>query len=499
MRERWRGGVLLCAAVPALAAGLLASPPAAAATPGQAATPPRTAAARPPACATAVAYSSGTATSTAVPLPAPASNAGGGRLAQPGLQVRLRPGTAGPPRLKASAWIVVDLGTGDVVAACNAHVPLAPASTLKVLTALALHSRIPATTRYTARPEDAAIDGTKVGLAPGSVYSVADLWHGLLMGSGNDTANALAALAGGTPAAAGLMNRAARSLGAHDTVAVNTSGLDAPGQVSSVYDLALFGRAALADPAIARLVRTTTYAFPAKGTALARGARRTYQIQNHNRLLQNYRGTTGIKNGYTSTAGASLVASATRGGRSYLVAMLRSDVNVWRMGASLFDWAFAQGGGAEPVGRLDSTPAPAAAPAVAPTTSPATPPTPSANDSASSSPVGRSVAPGAGNGAGSGSAGVPSLVTAPVRTTLATVPQDYRTLWLLALLALALTGGAMVRRLASAHAPAPRTAPARRPAAKRPAAKRPASSARPATGQRPAPRRSTSTPRKRSR
>ncbi len=431
-----------------------------------------------------------------MPLPAPASSAGGGRLAQPGLQVRLRPGTAGPPRLKASAWIVVDLGTGDVVAACNAHVPLAPASTLKVLTALALHSRIPATTRYTARPEDAAIDGTKVGLAPGSVYTVADLWHGLLMGSGNDTANALATLAGGTRAAAGLMNRAARSLGAHDTVAVNTSGLDAPGQVSSVYDLALFGRAALADPAIARLVRTTTYAFPAKGTALARGARRTYQIQNHNRLLQNYRGTTGIKNGYTSTAGASLVASATRGGRSYLVAMLRSDVNVWRMGASLFDWAFAQGGGAEPVGRLDSTPAPAGAPAVAPTTSTATSSAPSANGSASGPPGARN---GAGNGAGNGSAGVSSLVTAPVRTTLATVPQDHRTLWLLALLALALTGGAMVRRLASAHGPAPRTSPAKRPATKRPAANRPASSARPATGQRPAPRRSTSTPRKRTR
>jgi D-alanyl-D-alanine carboxypeptidase (penicillin-binding protein 5/6) len=421
-----------------------------------------------------------------VPLPPPASDAGGARLARPGLQVQLRPGTAGPPRLKASAWIVVDLNTGHVVAACNAHVPLAPASTLKVLTALALHPRIPASTRYTARPADAAIDGTKVGLSPGSVYRVGDLWHGLLMGSGNDTANALATLAGGTPAAAELLNRTARSLGARDTVAVNTSGLDAPGQVSSVYDLALFGRAALADPAIARLVRTTTYAFPSRGTALSRGARRTYQIQNHNRLLLNYPGTTGIKNGYTSTAGASLVASASRKGRSYLVAMLRSDVNVWGMGASLFDWAFAQGAGLEPVGRLDGTPAPA----TAPVTSTSAPTSPASGGAA---PYRSAASRGAAAGDGGPAAVVPSIVAAPVRTTLATVPQENRTLWLLALLAVALTGGAVVRRIATSRTPA-RTTTARRPPAKRPAAR-----SRPATAKRPPPRRPTSTPRKRQR
>ncbi len=226
----------------ALSAGVVAgtafAAPASAALPAKKAPPP-------PVCATAIAYSSGKATTAPVPLPAPASDAGGTRLAQPGLQVQLKPGAPAPPRLKASAWIVADLTTGDVIAACNAHVPLAPASTLKVLTALALHSRLDPQFRYVARPQDAAMDGTKVGLAPGSVYTVDNLWHGLLMGSGNDAANALAALAGGLPKATALMRSTARSLGARDTVVANTSGLDAPGQVSSVYDLALFGRALL--------------------------------------------------------------------------------------------------------------------------------------------------------------------------------------------------------------------------------------------------------------
>jgi D-alanyl-D-alanine carboxypeptidase (penicillin-binding protein 5/6) len=468
---RWRRGALALGAT-VLSAGVVGGvlAPASAALPTKKSPPP-------PACATAIAYSSGTATSTPVPLPAPASDAGGTRLAQRGLQVQLTPGTPAPPRLKASAWIVADLGTGDVLAACNAHVPLAPASALKVLTALALHPRIGRNARYVARPQDAAVDGTKVGLVPGSVYSADNLWHGLLMGSGNDAANALATLAGGTSAAAAAMTNTARSLGARDTVVANTSGLDAPRQVSSVYDLALFGRALLRDPALAGIVRTTTYPFPAAGRATGKGGgRKTYQIQNHNRLLLRYPGTTGIKNGYTSGAGASLVASATRGGHSYVVAMLRSDVNVWGMGAALFDWAFAQHGGAEPVGRLDGTPAPPGRAA------PASP----EHNSAATSPSRSQYQPLP--------AAIPPVVAGPVRDTLRTVPEGQRTGLLLAVLALAVAGGALVRRLALARSGQlprpgtkvkPRTPAKRSPATRaKPPAKRTSTAAR-----RPAPRR----------
>jgi D-alanyl-D-alanine carboxypeptidase (penicillin-binding protein 5/6) len=470
MKGQRRGGVVLCAAL----AGVLAAAPASAS--GSASAPLAAAPKKDPApvCATAVAYSTGKATTAPVPLPAPASDAGGTRLAQPGLQVQLRPGTGAPPRLRATGWIVADLATGDVIAACNAHVPLAPASTLKVLTALALHPRLDLRRRYVARPQDAAIDGTKVGLKPGSVYTVDSLWHGLLMGSGNDAASALAWLAGGLPKATALMTSTARSLGARDTVVGNTSGLDAPGQVSSVYDLALFGRALLRDPALAGIVRTATYAFPAAGTATSQGARKTYQIQNHNRLLLNYQGTTGIKNGYTSTAGASFVVSATRGGRSYVVAMLRSDVNVWSMGAALLDWAFAQKGGAQPVGRLDGTPAPAAS---TPTPSAATPATPSPTSRNRYAPV---------------PAAVPPVVATPVRSTLAAVP-DHRTVWLLAALGLALAGGAVVRRIAAA-----RSQPAPKGKGRTPPKRRPATTAKPAS-KRPTPRRSTATTRRRPR
>ena len=377
----------------------------------------------------------GTATSKPSPLPAPASDAGGAALAQPGVQVLLPANVPRPPALRATAWLVADLSTGAVLASCNAHVPLAPASTLKILTAVTLHPRISPATRYVARPPDAAVDGTKVGLSPGSVYTVDDLWHGLLMGSGNDAANAIATLAGGTPAAAEEMTRTARSLGAMDTVVRNTSGLDAPGQVSSAYDLAVIGRALLRDPALAALVRTKTYAFPAGGTALSRGARRTYQIQNHDLLLFHYAGATGIKNGYTRAAGASFVGSATRGGHSYVAAVLRADNDSWRMAAQLLDWAFAQGSRAAPVGVLGQLRVAGTAGAGAP-------------GAPGTTATGAGTSGAADGGSAATGTRVPAAVAAPVRATMQAVPSGTRPVWLLAALVVAVAGGAVVRRLA---------------------------------------------------
>ncbi len=332
---------------PAVASGTTAAPAPPLTTPTGSPVSP----ARPPACANAIQVVTGSVTSPPTPIPRPSSAVGGARLSAPGVQVEVPAGAPTPPVLPAAAWIVADLGTGRVLAACNAHVPFMPASSLKVLTALALERAVDPKATYVALPVDAAVDGTKVGLSPGSTYTGDDLFHGLLMASGNDAAHALADLAGGPAASTRLMAAQARRLGAFDTVPVNPSGLDAPGQVSSVYDLALLGRAALARPYLARLMKTRTYSFPAKG--IGNGpARKRYQIQNHNRLLGSYPGTTGVKNGFTRQAGGSFIGSASRGGRSYLVAVLRADGRTVDMARLLLDWAFTTGATVSAVGLL---------------------------------------------------------------------------------------------------------------------------------------------------
>ena len=303
----------------------------------------------PSACADTISTVTGTVTSPPAPLPVPTSSVGGARLSVPGLQLDLARPAARPPALRATAWLVADLDTADVLASCNAHVPLAPASTLKILTSLALAHRLDWRARYTGRPADATTDGSKVGIVPGSTYSVADLFHGLMLSSGNDAATALATLSGGMAATTALMNTEARRLGGFDTSAVNDSGLDAPGQITSAYDLALFGQAALADPLVSALVSTQTYQFPGAGD---RQPRPSFQIQNHNALLRTYPGATGVKNGYTTAAGGSYVGSAGRGGHRYLVSVLRAEGGTWHLAKELLDWAFTAGPAARPVGRL---------------------------------------------------------------------------------------------------------------------------------------------------
>jgi D-alanyl-D-alanine carboxypeptidase (penicillin-binding protein 5/6) len=261
-------------------------------------------------------------------------------------------GAPAPPQIPAGAWLVADLDSGEVLAANNATAQLAPASTLKILTAVALAPGLDRTTQYTAVHEDAAIDGSKVGLDPGSVYTVDDLLHALMLGSGNEAAYALGNLAGGQVAAVAKMQAEAERMGAGSTVVRNTSGLDAPGQVSTARDLALMARALLDDPELAEVAATRHYQFPGKGTAVGPG-RPHFQIANHNKLLANYAGALGVKNGYTVAARGSFVGAAERDGHRYVVTLLKSEAPTWKHTAALLDWAFANGSQVQPVGSLE--------------------------------------------------------------------------------------------------------------------------------------------------
>ncbi|MGH8773964.1 MAG: serine hydrolase [Jiangellaceae bacterium] len=252
------------------------------------------------------------------------------------------------PVVDATTWLVADLGSGDVIAALGAHRQLPPASTIKLLTALAVLPAIDPRERYTATDLDTRTGGSRVGLVPGEEYSIGDLEHGMLLASGNDAAHALAMLVGGEGHATRLMNDEAERLGAFDTTAKTPHGLDVPGQATSVYDLALIARAVLADDKLATLVRTPKYDFP----GLAGG---TFQIQNHNRLLGSYRGAVGLKTGYTSLAGHTLVAAAERQGARLVAVVLGADGRAEPAAASLLDWGFTTREVVAPVGTLVTT------------------------------------------------------------------------------------------------------------------------------------------------
>ncbi len=156
----------------------------------------------------------------------------------------ITPGVAGPPDV-ATTWLVADLDSGAVLAAKAPHTKERPASTLKTLTADTLLPILNKKKVYTAIADDVRAEGTRVGIVEGGTYTVNDLFNALLLPSANDAAHALGQVAGGQDKTVALMKREAKHLQALDTTPVNTSGLDADGQYSSAYDLALFARAGM--------------------------------------------------------------------------------------------------------------------------------------------------------------------------------------------------------------------------------------------------------------
>jgi serine-type D-Ala-D-Ala carboxypeptidase (penicillin-binding protein 5/6) len=280
------------------------------------------------------------------PLPVPAKPMGGEALA--GCGVITAPGTPPLPNdISAEAWLVADLDTGDVIAAKDPHGRHRPASIIKVLTALRAIKDLPIHKVVPGTAEDAAQEGTKVGVGENGWYSINDLLHGLLMYSGNDAAHALLMQLGGWDAGMAKINDLADKLGGHDTRVATPSGLDGPGMSTSAYDIGLFYRYAWQNPVFADIVSTASFDFPGRGDA-------GYPIENDNKLLSNYPGALGGKTGFTDDARQTFVGAANRDGRRLVAVLLRGTrqpIAPWEQAAHLLDYGFATAPGTK-VGTL---------------------------------------------------------------------------------------------------------------------------------------------------
>jgi D-alanyl-D-alanine carboxypeptidase (penicillin-binding protein 5/6) len=195
--------------------------------------------------------------------------------------------------------------------------------------------------------DDAAAEGTKVGIGEGGHYSVGDILHGLLMHSGNDAAHALAMQLGGMDTALRKVNDLAAKLGGRDTRVATPSGLDGPGMSTSAYDIGLFYRYAWQNPIFSDIVATRSFDFPGRGDA-------GYPVENDNQLLYNYPGALGGKTGYTDDAGQTFVGAANHDGRRLVAVLMhgtRQPIAPWEQAAHLLDYGFSTAPGTK-VGTL---------------------------------------------------------------------------------------------------------------------------------------------------
>ncbi|PTR31555.1 D-alanyl-D-alanine carboxypeptidase (penicillin-binding protein 5/6) [Rhodococcus sp. OK519] len=280
------------------------------------------------------------------PVPVPDEPVGGEALGNCGIVTA--PGTPPlPAEISATGWVLADLDTGHVLAAKDPHGRYRPASTIKVLLSLVALDELDLNTTIVADAEAASMEGSSVGLGAGGTYTNLQLMQGLVMRSGNDTAQALAQQLGGEQATVDKMNAKAASLGALDTRTASVSGLDGPGMSTSPYDLALFFRAAMQNPTFAQLITTDTVMYPghpADPTKPDDKPVEPYPIYNDNQLLANYPDALGGKTGYTDDARQTFVGGAERDGRRLAVTLTAADVlpiRPWEQVARLLDYGWA--------------------------------------------------------------------------------------------------------------------------------------------------------------
>jgi serine-type D-Ala-D-Ala carboxypeptidase (penicillin-binding protein 5/6) len=272
---------------------------------------------------------------------------GGPELASPGVVVHYPASGAMPlPQVPASAYVIADANTGQVLAAEDAHGLFPPASTLKVLTAITLIPRLNPNATVLASQQAATTEEYDVGLIAGRRYKVSDLFKALLLISANDAAVALTQATGSLAKGMALINAEAHHLQAYDVVAKQPNGLPAAGQVTSAYDQALIARQALATPAFMKYDSTLSAEFPVTPHTLV-------PLVNQNTLLTDYPGGIGGKIGWTEAAEATYIGMARRHGVTLIVTVLHcTSLQEITSGEQLLNWGFAMDGKVRPVGEL---------------------------------------------------------------------------------------------------------------------------------------------------
>ena len=251
---------------------------------------------------------------------------------------------AAPAEVAAKSAVLMDAATGTVIFEQNAHQQLPPASVTKVMTMLLIMEAIDSgklswEDTVTASEAAATKGGSQIYLKVGETMSVSDMVKSIAVSSANDCACAMAEhLAGSEEAFVASMNQRAKELGMADTHFVNCTGLDdgpeAASHLTSAWDIAIMSRELLNNhPDIKRF--TTIWMDTVRGG--------TFGLSNTNKMVRFYSGATGLKTGFTSSAGYCLSASALREGMELIAVVMGSETSQARFAAckSLLDYGFA--------------------------------------------------------------------------------------------------------------------------------------------------------------
>jgi serine-type D-Ala-D-Ala carboxypeptidase (penicillin-binding protein 5/6) len=243
-----------------------------------------------------------------------------------------------PPTLAAKSWLLLEVGSGQVLTAEKADERMEPASLTKLMTAYlvfsALHQKTIALDQSVPVSEKAwKAKGWRMFIEPNKPVTVEQLIQGMIVQSGNDACIALAeAVAGSEENFVQTMNREAQRLGMKATSFRNVTGLPDPQHYTTARDLSVLANALIRD-------------FPAeyaKYYSIKEFRYNNISQPNRNRLLFIDPTVDGMKTGHTDAAGYCLISSAKRGPRRLLSVVLGTDSDAARASESLklLNWGY---------------------------------------------------------------------------------------------------------------------------------------------------------------
>ncbi|MDY3015097.1 MAG: serine hydrolase [Evtepia sp.] len=265
-----------------------------------------------------------------------------------------------PITIDATAALLVDMDTGQVLYEQSADEQRYPASITKVMTALLTLEAISrgelALDTMVTVPAAALTgltkDSSTANIQAGEQIFVKDLLYCLLLASANEAANILAmTVCGDIPSFVDRMNQRAQELGMEGTHFMNPHGLHDPNHYTTANDIYKMCKQAMTHATFREIVSTSRYNTQATNLSEPR------VLLNTNALLSKYKyygylypGTIGIKTGSTGQAGYCLTAAAKKGSRTLCSVVLGAknptdnNGNVQRMqfteSKRLLEWGF---------------------------------------------------------------------------------------------------------------------------------------------------------------
>jgi serine-type D-Ala-D-Ala carboxypeptidase (penicillin-binding protein 5/6) len=229
------------------------------------------------------------------------------------------------PAVSADSAVLLDAATGEVLYSKNMNEAYPPASTTKVMTALLTLEKAKLDDMVTVGKKVPYVDGSKIGLAEDEQLSVKDALYGLILMSGNDCAESLAAHVGGSiENFTAMMNARAKELGCENTNFVNPHGLYDENHKTSAKDLALIMREVVKHPEFRQIASTFAYKIPPTNKHPE-----GINLGNENKLINKnsmyyYSAAEAGKTGYTTQSLFSYVASASKNGQRLIVALVHN-------------------------------------------------------------------------------------------------------------------------------------------------------------------------------